>query len=159
MAHHDQIIVPRAAIIATGLLMLSSLIIAGVARQTRLAAAAEETPAPQTALLLTFGETEDGNLTVERSDGTALSVAPESHGFVQGVLRTFTRARQRAQKDVAAPLELGLYANGSLMLSDPETGERVELDSFGPTNRQAFARLFAAPRGETARHGAPEARR
>mgnify|MGYP001793760652 CR=1 FL=1 len=151
MAHHDEIIVPKPVLIATGVLMLTSLIIAGTARSANLEAAAREPlPRPETALLLTFGEQEDGSLTVERSDGMTVTVPEESKGFVGGVLRTFTRVRQRAHEDVNAPLELGLYASGALVLTDPATGERVPLDSFGPTNRRAFAQLLALPGVPTA---------
>ncbi|MEO0323598.1 MAG: photosynthetic complex assembly protein PuhC [Myxococcota bacterium] len=160
MAHHDDIIVPKPALIATGVLMLASMVIAGTARSANLEAAAREPlPPPETALYLTFGEQEDGTLQVERSDGTTLIVPPASQGFVGGVLRTFRRVRERAQKDVNAPLALGLYRSGALVLSDPETGERIELDSFGPTNRRAFAQLFDGPGQRSAPGPAAEATR
>ena len=36
-------------------------------------------------------------------------------------------------------------------LSDPATGERLDLESFGPTNAAVFARLLAAPQPLAAR--------
>jgi hypothetical protein len=38
---------------------------------------------------------------------------------------------------------LQAHADGSLTLDDPSTGERINLESFGPTQRATFAALQA----------------
>ncbi|MBC7781542.1 MAG: photosynthetic complex assembly protein PuhC, partial [Proteobacteria bacterium] len=35
-------------------------------------------------------------------------------------------------------------ADGRLTLADPATGQRIDLESFGPTNAAVFARLIVA---------------
>ena len=42
-------------------------------------------------------------------------------------------------------------ADGRLTLVDPATSERVDLESFGPTNAAVFAQLLAAPQPLAAR--------
>ncbi|MEM1415325.1 MAG: photosynthetic complex assembly protein PuhC [Myxococcota bacterium] len=142
--HHDDINIPKPVLGAVGALMLTSLVIAGMARSARVEAAARAAEArPEVAVLFQFGEKDDGSLEVRREPhGEPVAIAPESEGFVRGVLRTFSRTRQREGVGEDAPLELGLYGDGKLVLADPTTDERIELDSFGPTNRGAFARFF-----------------
>jgi hypothetical protein len=40
------------------------------------------------------------------------------------------------------PFELAARADGRLTLTDPATGARIDLESFGPTNAGVFARLL-----------------
>ena len=44
--------------------------------------------------------------------------------------------------DKAKPFRLTRWSNGDLTLVDPQTGQSVELGSFGPTNRAAFEALL-----------------
>jgi putative photosynthetic complex assembly protein len=63
-------------------------------------------------------------------------------GFERGVLRTFSRARRQRGMDAGPPFELLGRADGRLTLLDTATGERVDLESFGPTNARVFAELL-----------------
>jgi putative photosynthetic complex assembly protein len=45
------------------------------------------------------------------------------------------------------PFRLTHWSDGRLTLEDAATGRRIELESFGPTNMQAFASLLAAGKG------------
>ena len=53
-------------------------------------------------------------------------------------------ARERRKQGLGAEpaFELVARADGRLTLLDPSTGERVDLESFGPTNAATFARLL-----------------
>jgi putative photosynthetic complex assembly protein len=72
-------------------------------------------------------------------------------GFVRGALRALARERKRRDLGPERPFELIGHVGGRLTLSDPATGERINLESFGPTNAGIFARLQTAspqaPRG------------
>jgi putative photosynthetic complex assembly protein len=65
-------------------------------------------------------------------------------GFLRGALRTLVRQRRAAGVGPEAPFVLTARADGRLTLVDPATSERVDLESFGPTNAAIFARLLAA---------------
>mgnify|MGYP006276983711 CR=1 FL=1 len=42
------------------------------------------------------------------------------------------------------PFQLIARADGRLTLADPVTGQRIDLESFGPANAGVFARLLLA---------------
>lgn len=67
---------------------------------------------------------------------------PSGEGsFLRGVVRSLVR--QRRGLDVAtAPFRLSLLEDGRLILSDPQTGEDIDLYAFGPTNLAVFAELM-----------------
>lgn len=72
-------------------------------------------------------------------------------GFLRGALRALVRQRRAAGVGAELPFVLTARADGRLTLVDPATNERVDLESFGPANAAAFARLLAAPRPPAAR--------
>jgi putative photosynthetic complex assembly protein len=74
------------------------------------------------------------------------TIAPETNGFVRGVLRGMFRTRKLESLGHDARFRLAREADGRLTLQDPQTGRQVELDSFGPTNSAAFADLLVAGR-------------
>ena len=88
----------------------------------------------------------DGAVAVyEAESGRVVDVvAPGTNGFVRGVMRGFARERRSHEVGAAPPFRLTLWEAGNLSLEDPTTGRRVELDAFGPTNRQAFERFLTA---------------
>lgn len=65
-------------------------------------------------------------------------------GFLRGALRALVRQRRAAGVGPEAPFVLTARADGRLTLVDPATSERVDLESFGPTNAAIFARLLMA---------------
>jgi putative photosynthetic complex assembly protein len=105
-------------------------------------------------LALTFTDRADGAIVVSgapvRSGVVAspaheiAALAPGTNGFVRGTLRGLVRERRRAGFDEAMPFELTRWSNGTLSLSDPTTGRRVDLDSFGPSNSGVFAGFLQA---------------
>jgi hypothetical protein len=51
------------------------------------------------------------------------------------------RQRRIAQTDLQAPLTLRALDDGRLMLLDPTQEARIDLDSFGPSNKAVFMGL------------------
>lgn len=64
-------------------------------------------------------------------------------GFIRGVLRALARARRTEGIGREQPFHLSLQANGTLLLEDPATSERIFLQAFGPTNVESFRALLA----------------
>lgn len=75
--------------------------------------------------------------------GERLTVLHGELGFVRGVLRALSRERHARGIGSAPPFTLVARVDGRITLMDPATGERVDLDSFGPTNTAEFARFLA----------------
>jgi putative photosynthetic complex assembly protein len=81
-----------------------------------------------------------------------LSSIPSGEGsFLRGVVRSLVRQR-RGLSGSDAPFELTLLADRRLTLTDPETGESIDLNAFGPTNLAVFSVLLLEPAAE----GTPE---
>jgi putative photosynthetic complex assembly protein len=83
-----------------------------------------------------------GVLVTDGANGQRLTVLYGEQGFVRGVLRALSRERHSRGIGSAPPFHLTAHADGRVRLTDPATGERIDLDSFGPTNTAAFARFF-----------------
>jgi putative photosynthetic complex assembly protein len=77
---------------------------------------------------------------VDASTGASLETVVGEQGFLRGTLRAVVRERKQRGLASDAPLQLILRADGRLTLSDPVTGSRIDLESFGPTNAAVFAR-------------------
>ena len=82
-------------------------------------------------------------LVTDGATGEKLTVLYGEQGFVRGVLRALARERHSRGIGAAPPFKLIARVDGRVTLSDPATGERVDLDSFGPTNVAEFARFLA----------------
>lgn len=67
-------------------------------------------------------------------------------GFLRGALRALARERLRRGLGPAEPFVLSGHADGRMNLSDPATGTRIPLESFGPSNVAVFAPLRDAGR-------------
>jgi putative photosynthetic complex assembly protein len=112
----------------------------------------EHQPAPAVASKeLRFEDRADGAVLVYEGDGRSLVevLEPGSGGFVRGVLRALARERRSQEVGKGQPFRLARRADGSLTLEDIGTGRLINLEAFGPTNEEAFARLLA--RGDAAR--------
>ena len=66
-------------------------------------------------------------------------------GFIRGILRSMARQRRGEGLSAAQPFHLVAWADGRITLDDPATGERIELEAFGPTNAAVFATLLPTP--------------
>ena len=75
--------------------------------------------------------------------GKTLTVLQGEQGFVRGTLRALTRERYSRGIGSELPFDLIARVDGRVTLIDPSTGQRVDLESFGPTNTAEFSRFLA----------------
>jgi putative photosynthetic complex assembly protein len=137
---------PRGAVLGAGALVISSLLIVGVARLTGY----DPAKPPQSAVVeqvnLRFEDRPDGAVLIyDAADGQlADTLPPGTNGFVRGVLRGLVRERNADHIGPLPPFSLTRWADGRLSLDDPSTGRHVDLEVFGPTNAGAFADILIA---------------
>jgi putative photosynthetic complex assembly protein len=93
---------------------------------------------------LQFSDQADGSVEVQDVElDTAVGVlAPGEDNFIRGILRALVRQRKLRGLSAEQPFRLSMLADGRLILEDPATGERIDLDSFGSANAGAFRRLL-----------------
>jgi len=106
---------------------------------------------PDTAVVdvreLGFRDIANGAVEVfEWNSKVSLAIIQSGEGaFLRGVVRSLVRQRRGLDSGIASIFELTRYEDGRLVLSDPATGERVDLVAFGATNIAVFAELMDAP--------------
>jgi putative photosynthetic complex assembly protein len=97
---------------------------------------------------LHFADRKDGGVTVSDAaagDRVVDIVKPETGYFLRATLRGLAQARKRQDEGPATPFVLTGWNDGRLTLDDPATGRRVDLEAFGETNEQVFAKLLLTP--------------
>ncbi len=93
---------------------------------------------------LVFLDHKDGGVRVQDGvTGETLTVLHGEQGFVRGALRALSRERFSRGMGSNLPFQLIARVDGRVTLFDPSTGQRVELESFGPTNTAEFTRFLA----------------
>ena len=137
--------IPPALLKGIAAIVLFSLAMVIFARLTGMQPAA--TPNDDVAIvqerLIQIMGTIDGGAKVTGEDGTVIAdLGPMEAGFISGVHRALARERMLQKIDDNPPVRIVRFADGRLGLRDPATGWRVELISFGDTNREAFAALL-----------------
>lgn len=145
MSKHHDIHVPRGAIIAAGAMMVIALGVAAGARTTHATLPDASAASPVVVSVdLRFEDQADGSVAVLDADSgrEVQRVPPESNGFVRGVLRGMLRARKLESLGPDARFRLSRHENQLLTLEELATGRRVELSSFGHTNRAAFESML-----------------
>ncbi len=94
---------------------------------------------------LRFEDRPDGSVAVlDALNGLQIDSIQGEAGFLRGALRAMARERRKQGLGAGPAFELIARADGRLTLSDPATGQRIDLESFGPTNAGNFARLLSA---------------
>ncbi len=149
---HEQTIPPQAIWAAVMLvctaLVLAMLVRVGVLNREAIPSAerAAAHVAPAVVRNLTFVDRGDGAVVVrDVKSGETVRVLIEGvpgNGFVRGVMRGMARERRIRGVATEPPFNLTLWQNGTLSLTDTTTGRAIELGSFGPDNRAAFAALL-----------------
>jgi putative photosynthetic complex assembly protein len=136
--------VPRGVLMGAAAVMLLSLGLAAGSRHARLAAPPPPARPAIESRDLRFEDRPDGAIAViDAPSGQLISlVPPRSNGFIRGVLRGMFRTRKLESVGHQGFFHLAREADGRLSLTDPQTGRRVDLDSFGPTNGASFAELL-----------------
>ena len=106
-------------------------------------------PPPQSApavssIDLIFVDASEGQIVVLlATTGDELARYSAGEGsFLRGILRSLVRERRVRHLDSGGAFHLALLDNGSLVISDPETGYWMALEAFGVDNRRAFAELL-----------------
>jgi putative photosynthetic complex assembly protein len=146
---HASEVLPRKVLIAAGLLIGAAIAMTGFARFTGVGTTAQVRGAPVSTLELHFSDRDDGGIAVTTVGGDKAAptrqdqvIQPGGDGFLRATVRGLVRERRRAGIGPEAPFLLTRWSDGTLSLSDPTTSRSVSLEAFGPTNAQAFARLF-----------------
>ncbi|MBL8672024.1 MAG: hypothetical protein JNK11_15295 [Alphaproteobacteria bacterium] len=137
---------PRGALIGAAALIGFALTAAAVGRAAGVGTTSLPDAPEQSARDLRFADRDDGAVAVyEATSGSLVAVIePGTNGFARGVLRGLARERKRQDIEAAPPFRLTRWADGRLSIEDPQTGRRIDLGAFGPTNIETFARLMAA---------------
>lgn len=141
--HAAHRILPRLPLLALSLLIVLTL--AGTAAVRWSGTSAREPDAPALHVRqLRFADRPDGAVAVfDAGSGRLLDTLHGEQGFLRGALRALARERRVRGVGAEPPFELSARADGRLMLADPSTGERLDLEAFGPTNAGVFARLLS----------------
>ncbi len=149
--HSHHMPVPRGPLLAAALLIGATLLGVATIRATGVDVSTRSQAAVVAQRALQFEDQADGSVRVlETPAGQPPQllqvVGPRDGGFLRGALRALVRQRRAAGLGAETPFVLTARADGRLTLVDPATNERVDLESFGPTNAAVFAQLLAAPR-------------
>lgn len=127
---------------ALGAVLLGTLLWAATHRIDRSGATVQDLPAVQWERSLRFEDRPDGGIAV--LDAASQQEVARFHGeqgFLRGSLRALARERQRSGMGPQAPFVLTGHVDGRLTLRDTATGQRIALESFGPTNSAVFSQL------------------
>jgi len=127
-----------------GVVLLAVLVAVGLARCSGLNPRTPDA-AVQWQRALNFSDLPNGDIAVLDAN-TQERVAHFSgeQGFLRSTLRALARERHREKIGAQAPLLLVGRTDGRLTLLDPTTQQRIDLESFGPTNAAVFAGLRLA---------------
>ena len=143
--------IPPGALMAAGALIAVTLILAAVGRVTGIGTLRTPDADVVRTIELRFLDSEDGGVTVLHADDERVlaRLAPGTNGFIRGVMRSLVRARRIDHIEADPPFRLTLWSDHRLTLSDPATGQSLDLSGFGQDNRAAFAKLLAVNAAQT----------
>ncbi|MDZ4358959.1 MAG: photosynthetic complex assembly protein PuhC [Variovorax sp.] len=127
---------------ALGAFLLATLMAVSWQLRATGGAIAQDNGAVQWQRSLSFEDRPNGDIAVLDA-GTRQEVArfQGEQGFLRGSLRALARERKRSAFGPDVPFELTGHVGGRITLRDPATGQRINLESFGPTNSAVFAQL------------------
>ena len=153
LAHDHEQTIPRHAVTSAAGLVVTALALTLLVRVGVLSREAVPSVeraaahvAPAAVRNLVFADRGDGAVVVrDTATGETVKVLNDGvpgNGYVRGVMRGMARDRRAHGVGMEAPFNLTLWQNGTLSLTDQATGRAIELGSFGPDNRKAFAMLL-----------------
>jgi putative photosynthetic complex assembly protein len=138
--------IPKPLLYAMLAMVLASLALTSYARITGMEPRATPDDAATTVVrerMIQIMAHADASAQIYDSHGVLIAdLGPDQAGFISGVHRALARERMLAKVEGNPPVRIVLFADGRLGLRDPFTGWRVELMSFGDTNRDAFLALL-----------------
>jgi len=136
---------PRWVLLCAGGVVAFSLISVGLVRLTGNGPDQRPAPAVQERQLR-FEDRPDGSIAItDARTGQLVTSVQGEQGFVRGALRALTRERKARGLGAEQAFQLMVRADGGLTLFDPTTLQRVDLEAFGPTNADNFAKLLKDP--------------
>jgi putative photosynthetic complex assembly protein len=138
-------ILPRWFVTGAALIMLGAL--GGTAAMRLSGASAQQIPdAPvQSERHLKFDDMPSGSIRVTDAvqGETILEVAPGAQSFFRGAVRALVRERKKLGIGDEYPFHLVSRTDGRLTLMDPLSKQRVDIESFGPSNAAIFVELLS----------------
>jgi putative photosynthetic complex assembly protein len=148
--HPDQAapLLPRAALLAVAAVLAVTVLAVGWVRMSGVDIH-EPAGAVVEQRMLRFVDLPDGGIdVVDAASGGALQQMRGEQGFLRGVLRGLARERRARGVGAELPFVLSRHDDGRLQLTDPATGRRIELASFGSDNAAVFLRWLPSPHGD-----------
>jgi putative photosynthetic complex assembly protein len=141
----QEIFIPRAVLIGAGVAVAVAIVVAAIG-------GSHTAPAPSRMVAsrtLSFVDAPDGAVLVSdaRTGAAVARLAPGSNGFIRSTLRAMAHEGHAAHAAPVHPFVLSAFADGRLVLDDPATGEKLDLEAFGTLNTAAFAALLQAGAG------------
>jgi putative photosynthetic complex assembly protein len=134
-----------------GVVLLAVLVAVGLARWSGLNPRTPDA-AVQWQRALNFSDLPNGDIAVlDANTHERVARFSGEQGFLRSTLRALARERHREKIGAEAPLLLMGRTDGRLTLLDPTTQQRIDLESFGPTNAAVFADLRLAGQEATTR--------
>jgi putative photosynthetic complex assembly protein len=133
---------PLPALLGAGGMIAATFLLAGYVRLSGADISSLPPPRLVVSRELRFADLPDGGVAVYDAQRAAQPIRvlpPGSNGFVRATMRNLVHERRSNGIGPAAPFRLAASADGRLILEDPATGRRIELEAFGPTNAGAFA--------------------
>ena len=149
---HRDIIPARALWLGAACCSALVLAAAGAARWSGFDAPRSPTRTPSPSARCSFDDRADGGIAiVDAASGATLERVHGEQGFLRGTLRGLARERKRARPRPRSTVRSCIgRADGRLTLIDPATGERIDLESFGPDQRRRVRALAAQDRAPSA---------
>ncbi len=140
---------PRIALVVASVVIALTLGGVGIARWSGFDGKQKDAQATAQRALHFQDRPQGGIAIVDAASGATLETVYGEQGFLRGTLRAVVRERKLRGIVSESPLQLIARADGRLTLSDPATGSRIDLESFGSTNAAVFARWLEETPGRS----------
>lgn len=137
---------PRGALYGAAGLIAIAIVSATLGSIANVGTTRVEAPTEGVQRWLRFEDRPDGAIAVYDAETgkLATTLPPNSSFFIRGIMRSIAFARSARDIGPLPPVRLTLRPSGRLDLDDPSTGQVIDLDAFGSTNRRAFDLLMTA---------------
>ncbi len=139
---------PRGPLIGAAVMVGVTIALAAGVRLSGINVAQPTIGHPVVVRELRFADRSDGGVTVtDAAAGNRVVdiIKPETGYFLRATLRGLAQQRLRQDDGAKTPFVLTGWPDGRLTLDDPDTKRRVDLEAFGETNEQVFAKLLLTP--------------
>lgn len=133
-----------------GFVIFTALLLVVIGVGSFMKAGAPERQADASVLVqkdLFFRDLPDGSVgVIAANNGEVIAKVSGQAGFVRGILRAMARERRIRQIISDDAFILTSHSDGRLILLDPATQNRIDLESFGRDNAAEFAAFLNSPR-------------